>query len=334
VTEFHIGVLPNRPAAEVAEIAVQAEQLGFDGVWVADSQSIFRDAYLALTAAALRTDRVTLATGVTNPVTRHPATIASAIATLDELSGGRALLGIGVGESAVRTIGMKPARLGRLEEAVHCLRALLAGETADWDGAKTRLTWWSGRAIPLWLASTGPRSLALAGRVADGVLFQVGSHLDLVRYGLRHIDEGAREAGRDPGAVRRLIRLACSVDEDRQRARDEARGYVAAAAGTVYGGVPRDEMPEGLWEELERMKEGYDYFRHAATDAKHAELITDRILDAIAVTGTPNEVVSRLQELLALGADGFVLTGTGDGGRSLDLLAQHVLPGLIQAGPP
>jgi 5,10-methylenetetrahydromethanopterin reductase len=194
VTSFHIGVLPNRPVAEIAELAAQAEELGFEGIWIADSQSIFRDSYLALAASALRTSRLALATGVTNPVTRHPATIASAIATLDELSGGRALLGIGVGESAVRTVGLRPAKLARLEEATHALRALLSGETASWDGAEVRLTWWSGRSVPIWFASTGPRSLELAGRIADGVLFQVGSHPDLVRYGLR------REVRARPGA--------------------------------------------------------------------------------------------------------------------------------------
>ena len=173
---FHIGVLPNRPVTEVAEIAGKAEELGFEGVWIADSQSIFRDAYLALTASALRTSTLTLATGVTNPVTRHPATIASAIATLDELSGGRALLGIGVGESAVRTVGLRPARLARLEEATHALRALLSGATASWDGTDMRLAWWTGRPVPIWFASTGPRPLELGGRIADGVLFQVGSH--------------------------------------------------------------------------------------------------------------------------------------------------------------
>ena len=333
MTSFHIGVLPSRPVAEVAELAGQAEERGFEGVWIADSQSIFRDAYLALTAACLRTSRLTLATGVTNPVTRHPATIAGAIATLDELSGGRALLGIGVGESAVRTVGLRPARLARLEEATHALRALLSGGTARWDGSESRLAWWSGRPVPIWFASTGPRSLELGGRIADGVLFQVGSHPDLVRYGLRRIEAGARAAGRAPGDVRHLVRLACSVDEDRDRARADARGYVAAAAGTVYAGVPPDELPAGLADELKRMKEGYDSYRHAAADAPHAELITDAILDAVAVAGTPGDVIPRLSELVALGADGFVLTAAGpDPVRSLRALAEHVLPHVHGAG--
>lgn len=327
MTTFHFGVLPNRPVQEIAAVAAEAEELGFGGIWVADSQSIFRDGFLALAACATRTSRMELAIGVTNPVTRHPAVIAGAIATLDELSGGRAVLGIGVGESSVRTVGLRPAKLARLEEATHVLRALLAGESASWDGAETRLTWWPGRPVPIWFASTGPRSLRLAGRVADGVLFQVGSHPDLVRYALRHIEVGAAEAGRDPREVKRLVRLACAVDEDGARARSDARGYVAAAAGTIYGGVPPEEMPDGLHEELKTMKEGYDYFQHAAAGAPHAALITDAILDAVAVAGTPAEVVPRLRALVELGVDGFVLTATSpDSLTSLRALANDVVP--------
>ena len=100
----HVGLLPNRPIAEVATLAQRAEALGFRGIWVADSQSIFRDAFAALTLSAAHTRTIVLATGVTNPVTRHPASLACSFATLDELSGGRVVLGIGVGESSVETL--------------------------------------------------------------------------------------------------------------------------------------------------------------------------------------------------------------------------------------
>lgn len=128
--DFHIGILPNRPVAEVAGLAAYADELGFGGLWVADSQSVFRDAWQALAVCATRTSSLTLATGVTNPVTRHATVIAGGIATLDELSRGRAVLGIGVGESAVRTVGLRPASLRRLEAVALAIRSLLAGETA------------------------------------------------------------------------------------------------------------------------------------------------------------------------------------------------------------
>jgi 5,10-methylenetetrahydromethanopterin reductase len=327
-TDFQIGVLPNRPVGEIAELAAHADELGFGGLWIADSQSIFRDAWQALAVAATRTMRLALATGVTNPVTRHAAVIAGGIATLDELSGRRAVLGIGVGESAVRTAGLRPATLARLEEVTLAIRSLLAGETVVLDGAELRLSW-PVRPVPIWFASSGPRSLELAGRISDGVLFQVGSDPNLVRYGLEHIERGVDQAGRDPRAVKRYVRLACTVGEDGDSARAEARGYVAAAAGTVYANVPAERMPEGLREDLRRVKEQYDYARHASGDAAHAVLITDRIIDAIAVAGTPDEAVPRLRELLELGADGFVVPiSSRDPQREMTLFAEHVLPAL------
>lgn len=304
----------------------EAEQLGFDGVWVADSQSIFRDAFSALTLFAERTSTMKLATGVTNPVTRHPAVLAHSFATLDEISTGRAILGIGVGESAVQTLGLKPAKLKRLEEVTQVLRTLMAGETAHYDGQDIKVTW-PPRSVPIVFACSGPRSMQLAGRVADGVLFQVGSDPSLVRYAIKNIEEGARSAGRDPRDVQLYQRLACAVSDDRERVRQELKGYAAVAAGTVYSTVARDDVPDDLWDELRLMKEKYDYYEHGNSQARHAELITDRILDAVAIAGTPEEAVPRFQELVDLGVNNFVLPVTTEAPQEMiRLLAEQVIP--------
>jgi len=112
----------------------------------------------------------TVAPGVTNIITRHPAVLAHSVATLDEYSAGRAILGSGVGESAVYNIGKKPARLKRLEEVIGVIRMLMAGETAHFDGQDIKVSW-PARKVPIVIASSGPKSLQLAGRIADGVLF-------------------------------------------------------------------------------------------------------------------------------------------------------------------
>lgn len=322
---FHIGVLPTSPIDEVARIAAAAEELGFAGVWVADSQSVFRDAYAALAICAERTRRIRLATGVTNPVTRHPAVIAGAMATLAEHSGGRAVLGIGAGESAVYTIGQRPAILARLEEVVGVVRALLDGQTALFDGHELRITW-PTVPVPIYFASSGPQSLRLAGRISDGVLFQVGATPELVRYAMDAVTDGAAEAGREVQSVERLVRLACVVASSRDEARAQARGYVAAAAGTVFSSVPHEHLPSDLATDLRRMKEHYDYSKHASGDAKHADLLTDRIIDAIAIAGTPSDAIPRLRELIHTGAGGFVIpVATADPIASMRVLAHDVV---------
>lgn len=325
---FHVGILPNRPLDEFVPWIARADELGFGGIWVADSQSVFRDAFMALALFAKCTRRMRLATGVTNVITRHPAVLAHSFATLDELSGGRAILGIGVGESAVHTIGQKPARLARLEEVIGVVRTLLRGETARFDGQDLQVSW-PPREVPVVIACTGPKSLQLAGRIADGVLFQVGADPALVRYAQRNIALGAAEAGRRMEDITLYQRLACGVADDRDRVRAEVRGYASVAAGTIYAAIPRGDIPDDLWADLKRMKDAYDYQRHGDMNAAHAGLITDRILDAVAIAGTPEEAVPRFRELCDLGVKNFVLPiATKAPGQIITMLAERVLPEL------
>ena len=323
---FHIGILPNRPLADFVDWIAHAEELGFAGVWVADSQSVFRDAFMALALLAARTRRMELATGVTNAVTRHPAVLANNFATLDEYSDGRAVLGIGVGESAVNNIGRKPASLQRMAEVINVIRQLMAGETVNFEGRDIKVSW-PPRKAPVVIACTGPKSLQLAGRIGDGVLFQVGADYDLVRYAKKHIEIGARRANRNLSEIKLYQRLAFAASEDREQVRAEARGYAAVAARTIYKAVPREDMPEDLWQELKIMKEKYDYQQHGSMDAEHTELVTDRILDSVAIAGTPDEVIPRLRGLADLGIENFVLPiATKHPDAIINTLAEKVIP--------
>jgi 5,10-methylenetetrahydromethanopterin reductase len=303
--EFHIGILPNRPIADSLALAQATEDLGYAGAWVADSHSVMRGAYEFLAALAGRTKHLQLATGVTQTVTRHPAVIANSIATLDELSGGRAILAIGVGESAVHNLGLRPEKLTAFEEKLRVIRALLHGEEVEYEGTCIRMPWSSCRA-PIVVACSGPKSLQLAGRIGDGALFQVGAEPAFVRYALDNIRQGAESVGRSLADLRLYMRLACSVGEDRAQARAGVRGYAAVAAGTVFKTVPREYFSDDLWGDLERFKSQYDYAEHGSNDARHAALLTERIIDGIAVAGTPEEAIPRLQALAAMGLTGFV----------------------------
>jgi 5,10-methylenetetrahydromethanopterin reductase len=305
---------------------VLAEDLGFAGAWIADSQSIFRDAFAVLAVCAVRTERIKLATGVSNPITRHAAVLAGSFATLDELSGHRAILGIGVGESSTETIGAKPARIARMREVAEAARDLMRGEKVVLDATELVMPW-SKREVPVYVAASGPRSLRAAGAYADGVLFQVGASPAMVRYAIDHVREGAEAAGRDTGAVKLLARLACSVAQDREWARDQVGGYATVAAGTVFTSVPAELIPPDLAEDIRRMKDAYDYLEHGSQQAKHRALVTDRIIDAVSISGTPEEAIPRFRELVDLGVDGFVTPiATDDPAVSMRSLAEGVIP--------
>lgn len=325
---FHIGILPNRPISDFVDWIARADELGFGGVWVADSQSVFRDAYMTLALLAGRTKRMELATGITNPITRHPAVLAQSFATLDELSNGRAVLGVGIGDSAVFTIGRKPARLKYLEDFIAILRKLMAGETAHFEGQDIKVSW-PPREVPVVIACTGPKSLQLAGRIADGVLFQVGSDPSLVSYAIKNIKIGAEQAERDFSEIKLYQRLACGVSNEREQIRSEVRGYASVAATTVFSGVPKEDIPADLWDDLKQMKEQYDYHQHGSMESTQAGLITDRILDAVAIAGTPEEVVPRFRELVDLGVSNFVLpVATKEPGAIIEMLAEKVIPAI------
>ena len=326
VTSFHVGLVATGPLGPALDWVARAEALGFDGVWAADSQSIFRDPFIALAAIAQRTSSIRLATGVTNPVTRHPAVLANAFATLDELSGGRATLGIGVGASTVRTLGRDPARLADLEDVIRTIRELLAGRETDWKGTRISMPW-SERSIPVVISSSGPRSLRLAGRVADGVLFQVGTHPDLVEWAISNVRDGAAEAGRDPDGVETLMRLGCVVSDDDAAAREAVKGYAAAAAVTVAFSIPRSVVPEEIHGDLGALEAGYDWYGHARGEARHVDLLSERLLDAVTVTGSAESVASRLKDLVGLGVDGFVIPILGaDPVEQTTAIAERVAP--------
>ncbi len=326
---FHVGCLPNRPVQDCLAMGRRAEELGYAGMWVADSHSVMRDAYSILSILATQTQSLMLASGVTPTVTRHPVVLANSWATLQEVSEGRAICGIGVGESAVHNLGLRPERLAAFEEKLQVIRALLRGEKVVYGGTDIQMPW-SRRDVPLVMAGSGPKSLQLAGRVADGVLFQVGANPGLVQYALDNIETGALQAGRTLSDITLYQRIATSVHEDRALAQQELKGYTSVAAGTVFKTVPGDYLDEDLYEDLRLMKESYDYARHGSNESSHSDLLTDRIFDAIAIACPPEEAVQRFQALVDVGVQGFVSPfGMAAPIPYMETFAEQVIPHVV-----
>lgn len=174
--KLSLNLIPECPTAEIVALAVQAERLGFDRCWVYDEGLVTRDVYVVLTAIAAATQRLELGPGITNPYTRHPAQTASAIASLDEVSGGRAFLGVGAGGTlTLDPIGMTRRRpLAAVAQTIDVARRLFTGSPVDYAGDSVALSGAAmvyGRAnTEVWLAGRGPKMLALGGRLADGVM--------------------------------------------------------------------------------------------------------------------------------------------------------------------
>lgn len=197
-----LRVPPCASARDVAAFARKAERAGFDTVWIPDSQFLFRDVWMTAALVADRTDTIGIGVAVTNFSTRHVAVTANAACSVDELSGGRVRIAVGTGDSAVKTLGQRPATLARMREQISLLRCMVRGEAVVWPGQAPyagrpiRLRHATGRDIPVYMAATGPKALALAGEVADGVIVAAGVAPPLVERALSHVRTGAERAGR------------------------------------------------------------------------------------------------------------------------------------------
>jgi 5,10-methylenetetrahydromethanopterin reductase len=304
--EFHIGCLPNRPIEACLEMGRRAEELNYAGIWVADSHSVMRDMYCVLSVLAVQTSSLQLASGVTLTGTRHPAVLANSWATLQELSKGRAICGIGVGESAVFNLGMRPEKLAVFEQKLKVIRALIRGDRIEYEGHELHMPW-SKVDVPIVMASSGPKSLQMAGRLADGVLFQVGAEPGLVQYALDNIQIGAEASGRKLSDLKLYMRVACSVNENRKTAQELLKGYAAVAAGTVFKTLPRQYFSDKLYQDLTDFKAAYDYAEHGSNESEHSNLLTDRIFNAVSIAGPPDEAIQRFKALTEMGIDGFVM---------------------------
>src|SRR6476659_1778989 len=170
-----------------------AEQSGYDRAWVVDSQMLWEDVWVYLTRALLATERIQLGVAVANPLTRHYTVSAGSAATLAQLHPGRVILGLGRGDSAVRTLGLKQVSTARFGEIIPQVRALLAGEEVETPEASIRLRWATGERVPVAVAATGPRNLRLAGALADIAMLQVGANPAAVGWGIEQVRTGAAE---------------------------------------------------------------------------------------------------------------------------------------------
>lgn len=312
------------------ELATRAEGWGLDGLLLADSELLVGDPYIELALAARATSRLRLGPAVTNPITRHAAVTAAALATLQIESGGRAVAVLGRGDSAVRQLGLAPAHGDQLARYVDDVRGYLTGASTPADSAA--MGWYppyDQPAVPLRIAATGPATIALAAQHADGVDLTVGADPERVGWGL----SVAREATPPDREPTLGIWLNFAVHRDLDTARDLVRGSAAIFAHFVSEG-PLDVLSPADRAVVEPLATGYVEHDHGLGSAAHSKRLPAEFLDRFAVVGPPERVVERLRQLADLGVRRFVLVPASRDAdpsavaASNELLAREVLPQL------
>jgi 5,10-methylenetetrahydromethanopterin reductase len=315
-----VGLVASHNPSRLQDLARLIEDEGYGGLWVAD-EALYRNVYVALALAATATSTLRIGTAVTNPFTRHPALTAAAIATVDEVSNGRAVLGLGAGGSAVAALGIArqhPALA--LKEATVLIQRLTAGDRVDVRGRvfsfSGALNFAAARRVPVLIAARGLKSLRVAGEVADGAI--IGGLVDESAVGacIQTITEGAQQAGRFLEGFQRVAWVYTACSEDLEAAESAVRRVVALSV-IASRPVVRDlrlPVPPPLQKYLDA--KGWAFRPDVVDEA--AAMVDRRLLDVFSVAGSARTCEERLGTLFAQGIDELGLLIHAVHGQSLD----------------
>jgi len=334
--DFGFTLKPENDLKRTVDLTKRAEANGFTYGWLFDSHVLWREAYVLLTLMAQASERLRLGTCVTNPATREPSVTASALAVLDELSGGRMDLGIGRGDSARRVLGKAPTTMKTLEEAISVIRDLVEGRAVTFEGTELVFPWAGKWKLPVWVAGYGPMALAMTGRVADGLILQLADP-DLIRWFVAQLRDAEAAAGRPSGSVKVQAAAPAHVGP-RHVGHERTRWFPALVSNHVVDLVnkyPREQLPDALTGYVTN-REGYDYHHHAEVGSSNAAFVGDEVTDRFCVLGEPAEHIAKLQELAAAGVDQFnIYLMNGDEEEQLEVYGREIVPALaaVGAGP-
>ena len=342
------------------ETAKAVEADGWDGQWFMDSQSLGAEPYVAMGAWAAVTERIKLGTGVTNVLTRHPTVTAAAASTLQAISGARAVLGIGRGDSSLAYLGYAPVRLPAFHRVVQDLQTLLSGgevafnTAADGDAPSldslslgdrptaSRLQWLpEGIAkVPIDVAATGPKLIEMAAPIVERLTFSVGAMPERVRWALDLARAARRAQGLSDDGISYGVHIVLLCHSDPAAITEEALNLVTGLGrfqvmlGHAAG--PKSNVDQSSFEVL---RTGYDMTRHVNRSGAEGKLVGESIsqdfIDRFGIVGTPDHCTRRLLELIDCGIDRFILVGPGlhpeaaAPGRTL--VASEVIPAVRQA---
>jgi 5,10-methylenetetrahydromethanopterin reductase len=314
--KIRIGVCHYPKAYDELVTWVQAaEEAGAEYIGLGDGQDVWRELYVALTVAAVHTKRALIGPLVTNPVTRHPAVAASAIATINEVSGGRALFGLGRGISAIRNIGESRSSLDTMISYARAVKGLCAGETVEYEGKPLKLNWPTS-AVPVSVVAEGPRGQQLAGQYADGVILNNGASAEFVRNTVKEVRAAAEAAGRDFDKFENWSMVRVVISKTEEEGIDIMRDYLssfAAVSGSRPAGIT-DTTPD-IQEKIDAIKREYrftEHHHHKVGLSFNGSLVEKYgikkwLADRFMIAGPPEKIIDGFYELAEAGISNFIV---------------------------
>lgn len=327
MVRFGIEFVPKEPYWKITHYAIQAERGGFSNLWITDHFNN-RNVYVALTTAAIYTNKITLGPGVTNPYMVNPVFTAQAVATLNELAPARVVLGIGAGDkTTLASVGVEMRKpLSAVKEAVNIIRKITSGENVVFKGevfqiAGARFFFKLKGRIPIYIGAQGPKMLALAGKIGDGVLINA-CHPKDVEYAVKCVKEGVSEVGKQFNELDVAAYTSFSVHEDLRKATKAAVPVVAfIVAGSPSQVLERHEIDLKKAEEIREALKANDWGRAFGA-------VSQKMIEAFSVCGTPDMCIERINQLLKSGISQFVV-GSPIGRKAkaaINLITEKIIP--------
>ena len=290
---------------EIHQRARRAEELGYDGIFIGESHLSTIDSFQTLATCAMLTQRLLLGIAVTNMVFRHPTVLAGAAASLNEISKGRAIVGLGTGDGPVYSQGRKATPLKEFEQGISLIRDLVQGKRIKVPKGDIGLGF-NVRPTPIYVSAEGPKGLRLAGRCADGVILGTGFDLKVLQWARERIREGAEDAGRPHSEVAMLVAGMLCVRPDGNEARRIVRNRIANRAHHNFRFTFETVPPEEL-DGIKKFMAGFDVMQ-PMEDRVDPDLVNDYLIHRFSIAGTPNECIERIEELREAGVEHLMLT--------------------------
>ncbi|MEY8800126.1 TIGR03842 family LLM class F420-dependent oxidoreductase [Leisingera sp. XS_AS12] len=320
-------VEPDRARALVR----QAENAGFTHCWFYDSHILWRESFVAMAMCMEHTKKMRFGPLVTNPNSREWSVAASLFGSLAKQSNGRFDIGLGRGDSAVRVMGKKPSTIKRMEEFTHVVKSLIRGEEVQYGECPepVKFPWAQGYELPVWIGAYGPKALASAGKVGDGVVLQIAEP-KIVKWLADQAKAGGEAEGRDMSNYR-VMAAAPAHTGPIEEGIEKTKWFPAMVGNHVADivekyGTDGDHVPTSLTDYIKNRK-GYDYSKHGQSDNPYLDFITEDIVKSFCVLGTPDEHIAKIRDLADAGTTQFnIYLDSGDEEKIIADYGEKIIP--------
>lgn len=328
--------LTARDAGRLADLVRMLDDYGVAAIGAHDTAFMSSDAFMRVTLMATASSRARVGLQPTNPLTREPQVMAAFAASIDVLSGGRAFVNIASGDSSVLNIGYRPASLARIEDYLTCVRELLDEGRSTYQGRPQSVRWDPVSGVTLALCAEGPKTLRLAGRIADGVVVGSGLLPEVIEDARRQVAAGAAEAGRDAADVKMWFVARSMLDDDRDRAIDGVKWSVASILNhAMRFGLDGKQVPEELRPRIAEYVRGYALHDHALAEGRnprrmHELGLTEYAMRRWSLAGDAGDWIERIGRLADAGVERlWVALDHGDLDRQhhyVKVFGEQILP--------